>query len=170
MQTLAFSSWNSQGCTTIRSPSLTHCLLRILPGILASLVSPSSQTDRTLRPPRIWSAIANISLTLRFGRGTLILSPPDSICASSSVSTDSSLRAMWSPSGGPLCEVEPATQARRAAAASSASPSSHSLGGPMPKASERTARETMSVRMTGLHGDPSPPSLGSKNITIPILR
>ena len=59
-----------------------------------SLVSPSSQTERTLRPPRIWSAMANISFTLRLGRGTLILSPPDSICASSSVSTDSSLRPL----------------------------------------------------------------------------
>ena len=54
--------------------------------------SPSAQIARILRPPRICSAIANISLTLSLGTLTLIFSSPDSIWASNSWSTVSSLR------------------------------------------------------------------------------
>ncbi|GIT75148.1 MAG: hypothetical protein Ct9H300mP30_2100 [Methanobacteriota archaeon] len=46
MQTFAFSSWKSQGCTTIGSPSAPTAT-RIFPGMRASRLSPSSQTALT---------------------------------------------------------------------------------------------------------------------------
>src|SRR5271157_1846971 len=70
--TSAFSSWMLQGRIIMTSPTRSHTLLFILPGIRPMRVFPSSERTVIRLPPSIFSTVPKISFWCFLGSLTLL--------------------------------------------------------------------------------------------------